>query len=76
MKSTAPSLTAATAVSRLPWPEMRSTGMVGSRRFISCSNCSPSRRESFSHTSSSTIDGRLSSMDCSAPLLSAAERTA
>jgi hypothetical protein len=76
MKSTAPSLTAATAVSRFPWPEIISTGSVESRRFISWRSCSPSSREPCSHTSSSTMDGRRSSIASSAALLSAAVRTA
>ena len=55
-----PARIAATAVSRLPWPEIISTGSVGSRRLISSSSCSPSSFEPCSQTSSRTSDGRRS----------------
>ena len=70
----APRRIAATAVSRLPWPEMTSTGIEGSRRLISSSSSRPSRREPCSQTSSSTSDGRRVAIASSAASLSAAER--
>jgi hypothetical protein len=74
MKSAAPRRIAATAVSRLPCPEMTSTGSDGSRRLISSSNSSPSRREPCSHTSSSTSEGRRAAIASSAASLSPALR--
>ena len=73
MKSTAPCRIAATAVSRLPWPEIISTGSVGSRFLTSSSNCSPSSFEPCSQTSSSSRDGRRSASACSASLLDAGD---
>ena len=74
MKSAAPRRIAATAVSRLPWPEMTSTGSVGSRRLISSSSSSPPSREPCSQTSSRTSDGRRTAIASSAPSLLAAAR--
>src|SRR5687767_6451352 len=51
MKSAAPWRMAATAVSRLPWPEIISTGSDGSRRFTSSSSWSPSSLDPWSQTS-------------------------
>jgi len=74
MKSAAPRRIAATAVSRLPWPEITSTGIEASRRLISSSSSSPSSREPCSHTSSSTRLGLRAAIASSAPSLSAAPR--
>ena len=74
MKSAAPRRIAATAVSRLPWPEITSTGIEGSRRLISSSSSSPSSRDPCSQTSSSTRLGRRVAIASNVASLSAAER--
>ena len=74
MKSTAPRLTALTAVSMFPWPEKMMTGRSGSRTLIASSTSSPSIWLPCSHTSSNTRLGRFWSMASSAAVLSAAVR--
>ena len=51
MKSYAPCLIAATAISMLPWPEMMTTGMSGLSRFTVFRMSIPSIRLSFSQIS-------------------------
>src|SRR5665213_3376733 len=74
MKSYAPRLIAATAVSILPWPEIITTGTSAWSRLTCSSNCSPSSLLPCSQISRNTRCGRRLPISASAESLSRAVR--